>query len=266
MAVARAAAFGYDEVACASSGNAAISLAAMAAAQGLRATVFVPDRIPRMKLALLRAYGPRVVLVAGPYESAYALCGRACDQFGWYNRNCAQDPYLVEGKKTCGLEIAEQTAGAPPDWVAVPIGDGCSITGIWKGMSEMAALGISPRVPRMLGVQAAGAAAVNDAWAEDLPLAEVEPRYPAAETLADSIAVSHPHNGERALEAVRASGGAVTAVDDSGISEAMLALGRSGVLLEAASAATLAGIRAALADGRDRAPTRAWWPWGRGPD
>jgi threonine synthase len=101
----------------------------------------------------------------------------------------------------------------------------------------------------MLGVQAAGAAAVNDAWAEDLPLAEVEPRYPAAETLADSIAVTHPHNGERALEAVRASGGAVTAVDDGGISEAMLALSRSGVLVEAASAATLAGIRAALADG-----------------
>jgi threonine synthase len=102
VAVARAAAFGYDEIACASSGNAAISLAAMAAAQGLRATVFVPDRIPRMKLALLRAYGPRVVLVAGPYESAYALCDRACDQFGWYNRNCAQDPYLVEGSPESG--------------------------------------------------------------------------------------------------------------------------------------------------------------------
>jgi threonine synthase len=249
VAVVRASTFGYDEVACASSGNAGISLAAMAASHGLRATVFVPDRIPRMKLAQLRAYGARVVVVRGSYESAYALCGQACAEFGWYNRNCAQDPYLVEGKKTCGLEIAEQTAEGPPDWVVVPVGDGCTITGVWKGLKEMSTLGFIPRLPRMLGVQAVGAPAVYDAWAEERALTEVEARHPMASTLADSIAVTHPHNGTRAVDSIRESGGAAVIVDDTMITDAVLDLSRSGVLVEPASAATLAGVRAAIAGG-----------------
>jgi len=122
VAVARAKELGFATIACASSGNAAISLAAMAAAEELEAVVFVPERIPRPKLAQLQVFGPRVVVVRGPYESAYALCEQACREFGWYNRNCAQDPFLVEGKKTCGLEIGEQTAAEPPDWVAVAVG------------------------------------------------------------------------------------------------------------------------------------------------
>lgn len=249
IAASRAAELGFEEIACASSGNAAISLAAMAAAHGLRATVFVPERIPRMKLAQLQVYGPRVVLVDGPYEDAYALCESACREFGWYNRNCAQDPFLVEGKKTCGLEIAEQTASRPPDWVAVPVGDGCTITGIWKGLSELAAVGLAPGSPRMLGVQASGASAVRDAWCEDRPLAEVETRYPLAATVADSIAVTHPHNGDRALESIRASDGAMVAVSDEMLGQAVLDLAASGVLVEPASASTLAGVRAARADG-----------------
>jgi len=249
VAVARAKELGFATIACASSGNAAISLAAMAAAEELEAVVFVPERIPRPKLAQLQVFGPRVVVVRGPYESAYALCEQACREFGWYNRNCAQDPFLVEGKKTCGLEIGEQTAAEPPDWVAVAVGDGCTITAIWKGLSESAALGIAPRTPRMLAVQARGAATVHDAWAENRPLAEVESRYADAATFADSIAVTHPHNGDRAVDAIRASGGAAITVADEEMSTAVLDLGRSGVLVEPASAAGLGGVRAALDSG-----------------
>lgn len=249
VAVARAHALGFDTIACASSGNAAISLAAMAAAEGLKTVVFVSDRIPRSKLAQLQAYGPRVVVVRAPYEAAYALCDDACWEFGWYNRNCAQDPFLVEGKKTCGLEIAEQTAADPPDWVVVPVGDGCTIAGIWKGLREAKALGISGSVPRMLAVQARGAATVHDAWAEDRPPAEVESRYAPAATTADSIAVTHPHNGGRAVAALRESGGAAVTVTDSEMRAAMLDIARSGVLVEPASAAGLAGVRSARDSG-----------------
>jgi threonine synthase len=246
VGVARADALGFRDVACASSGNAAASMAGLAAAQGLRAAVFLPRGAPLQKLIQLRAYGARAVVVDGPYEVAYQMCEQAAPRFGWYNRNCAQNPYLVEGKKTCGLEIAEQTAGDPPDWVAIPIGDGCTIVGIWKGLQELHALGLTPSVPRLLGVQAATAATVRDAWQESTDIEAVEGRYAAPASLADSIAVTHPHNGDRAVDAVRASGGSIVSVEDALIAEATLELPRrTGVFAEPASAAAVAGVRAA---------------------
>jgi len=123
---------------------------------GLPATIFVPQRAPEPKVAQLLIYGADVRRVRGTYAQAYDLCTAECDKHGWYNRNCAINPYLVEGKKTCGLEIAEQTAGREPDWVVVSVGDGCTIAGIAKGLIQMHELGIITRVPRILGVQAAG--------------------------------------------------------------------------------------------------------------
>ena len=147
---------GADRIACASTGNAASSLAGYAAMAGLPATIFVPQRAPEPKVAQLLIYGADVRRVRGTYAQAYDLCTAECDKHGWYNRNCAINPYLVEGKKTCGLEIAEQTAGREPDWVVVSVGDGCTIAGIAKGLIQMHELGIITRVPRILGVQAAG--------------------------------------------------------------------------------------------------------------
>ncbi len=250
IAAARAQALGHRELACASSGNAATAMAAQSAAQGLRATVFVPRRLPAQKLLQLHAYGARILVVDGPYEAAYALCQQAAPRFGWYNRNCAQNPYLVEGKKTCGLEIAEQTVGDPPDWVAVPVGDGCTIAAIWKGMRELNELGLAHALPRMLGVQASAAATTADAWRENVAVEAVESRYAAAATVADSIAVTHPHNGARAVEAIRDSGGAMVTVGDDAIAAATLELpSLTGVFAEPAAAATLAGVRAARAQG-----------------
>jgi threonine synthase len=155
------------------------------------------------------------------------------------------NPSLVEGKKTCGLEIGEQTEGDVPDWVAVSVGDGCTIAGIWKGLGEMRALGIIDRLPRMLGVQAEGARPLVDAFERG---GDLTPS--GAKTIADSICVGHPRNWRKALRAVRASGGALLAVPDEAILDAMRAAGqRAGVFGEPAGVAGLAGVRAAVEHG-----------------
>ena len=164
VGVVHAMAGGAGHVACASTGNAASSLAGYAAMAGIKATIFVPERAPRPKITQLLIYGADVRRVRGTYAQAYELCNRACAAHGWYNRNCAINPYLIEGKKTCGLEIAEQTAGDEPDWVAVSVGDGCTIAGIAKGLWEMHRLGFIGRVPCVLGVQAAGVAPIAHAF------------------------------------------------------------------------------------------------------
>lgn len=232
-------------VACASTGNAASSLAGAAASVGLSAVIFVPEAAPEPKIAQLLVFGARVFRVRGTYDATWELCQRACARHGWYNRNAAVNPSLVEGKKSCGLEIAEQTGDAVPDWVAVSVGDGCTIAGIGKGLAEMHALGFVPRVPRLLGVQAEGARALVDAFARG----DVTGTGPAA-TVADSICVAHPRNARKALAAVRASKGAFVAVPDDAIVEAIAATGRlAGVFAEPAAAAAVAGLRRAVADG-----------------
>jgi len=197
----RARELGFSTVACASSGNAACSLAGFAANLGLTAVIFVPATAPPAKVAQLRAFGARVLLVRGSYEDAFLLCEQAIQEFGWYNRNCAVNPYLVEGKKTCGLEIGEQLAATPPDWVSVAVGDGCTIAGIWKGLCHMRRLGVLPRLPRLLGVQAEGAAPLVESFAR--PGEALRPV--AATTCADSICVGPPHNWRKALRASRAA-------------------------------------------------------------
>ena len=245
VGVARALAGGARVVACASTGNAASSLAGAAASVGLRSVIFVPEFAPEPKVAQLLVFGARVIRVAGTYDETWELCQRACDAYGWYNRNAAVNPSLVEGKKTCGLEIAEQLGPAVPDWVAVSVGDGCTIAGTWKGLREMRALNFIERLPRMLGVQAEGARPLVDAFEQGRDLAPGP-----AQTLADSICVGHPRNWRKALRAVRESKGAFVAVPDEAILEAMREAGRlSGVFGEPAGVAGLAGLRKAVAEG-----------------
>jgi threonine synthase len=245
VGVARALSRRASVVACASTGNAATSLAGAAASVGLRCVIFVPESAPEPKLAQLLVFGARVVRVRGSYDATWELCQRACGRHGWYNRNAAVNPTLVEGKKTAGLEIAEQCADALPDWVVVSVGDGCTIAGIGKGLAEMQALGFVPRVPRLLGVQAAGARPFVDAFRSGGDLVAGP-----AETLADSICVGHPRNWRKALARVRASRGGFVAVTDEAILEAERETGRrAGLFGEPAAAAALAGLRQAVADG-----------------
>jgi threonine synthase len=232
-------------IACASTGNAASSCAGMAASLGLRSVIFVPARAPEAKVAQLLIFGATVFRVQGSYEDAFHLCQQSCDRWGWYNRNSGINPYLVEGKKTAGLEIAEQLAWEIPDWVAVSVGDGCTLAGVWKGFRELHTLGLIARTPRILGVQAAGAAPITTAFFTGEDLRPIEPH-----TIADSIAVGVPRNWKKAVVAVRESGGTMVNVEDASIVDAMRYTGRlAGVFAEPAAATAIAGLQSAIAQG-----------------
>jgi threonine synthase len=242
----RAVELGYDTITCSSTGNAASSLAGFSANLGLKAYIFVPAHAPEAKVAQLRIFKSNVLLVEGTYDEAYYLCQDAAKTFGWYNRNCAINPVLIEGKKTSGLEAAEQLAARIPDWVSVAVGDGCTIAGIWKGFVEMKRFGVIDKLPRLLGVQAAGAQPIYEAWqAGDEKL---RPRR--AETLADSIAVGRPRNQTKALRAIRASGGAMVSVEDEEILSAMYELAQhTGIFGEPAGVTGVAGLLRAIGNG-----------------
>jgi threonine synthase len=245
LAVVKAVEAGADTVACASTGNAASSLAGSAAARGLSAYIFVPARAPKGKVAQLMMFGARVVSVQGDYEDTFRLSAAAIDRWGWYNRNAAVNPYLSEGKKTVALEIAEQLNWEAPDYVAVSVGDGCTIAGIWKGFQDLYEIGLISRLPRLISVQAAGCCPINravEAGSETLlPMAE--------NTLADSIAVGTPRNFLKAVRAIRASRGITVNVSDQEILAAQALLGKTcGVFGEPAGVAGTAGLIKALAD------------------
>ena len=237
--------FGFDTIAAASTGNAASSLAGFAASMGLRSYIFVPERAPDPKVTQLLIFGATVLRVLGSYENAFDLCWEACKKFGWYNRSSGINPYLVEGKKTAGHEIAEQCAGDLPDWVAISVGDGCTIGGIGKGLQEMKLAGLIDRVPRLLGVQAVGAKPILDAYYSGNDLVPSD-----TNTVADSIAVGTPRNWRRAIQQIKLSGGEMIAVSDDEILDAMRVTARlGGVFGEPAGVTGVAGVKRAVEKG-----------------
>jgi threonine synthase len=245
VGVMKAVEYHANSIACASTGNAASSLACMAAAVGLPAFIFVPEKAPEPKIAQLLVFGATVIKVKGAYDVAYDFCMDACAKYGWYNRNCAVNSYLVEGKKTCGLEIAEQFADLMPDWVCLSVGDGCTIAGAWKGIREMYHLGFTKKLPRMLGVQAEGCQPIREAFHSGQDLIPVD-----GVTRADSINCGTPRNWRKAVTALRESKGEIVAVSDTEIMEAMNKTARlSAVFGEPSGAASVAGVKRAVADG-----------------
>ena len=242
MAVAKAKEAGAKVIACSSTGNAASSLAGNAAAAGFETYIFVPSRAPKGKVAQLMTFGATVISVQGSYEDTFELSKAAIDRWGWYNRNAAINPYLSEGKKTVTLEILEQLHWRAPDYVALSVGDGCTIAGAWKGLKDLYALGFIDHLPRLISVQATGCCPLNRS------LQTGEPWQPMAEdTLADSIAVGVPRNADKALAAVRESGGVAVNVSDEEILEAMRLIGRTcGVFGEPAGVTGTAGVKKAL--------------------
>lgn len=232
-------------VACSSTGNAASSLAGSAAAMGLKSVIFVPSRAPQGKIAQLLIFGATVISVQGSYEETFRLSAEAIDRFGWYNRNAAINPYLVEGKKTVALEIAEQLNWDVPDWVVLSVGDGCTIAGVWKGFKDLYQAGWIDRLPKIAGVQSTGCSPLVDAFLEDRPWTPKEEN-----TIADSIAVGVPRNPDKALKAVRESGGTMVAVSDEAILDAMRELGRtSGIFGEPAGVTGTAGLKVLVEKG-----------------
>ncbi len=239
MAVAKAREAGAEVIACSSTGNAASSLAGNAAAAGLKTYIFVPSRAPKGKVAQLMTFGATVISVQGTYEETFELSKAAIDRWGWYNRNAAINPYLSEGKKTVALEIMEQLNWQVPDYIAISVGDGCTIAGLWKGLKDLHAIGFIDRLPRLISAQAAGCCPLNRAIAENKPWEPMEEN-----TLADSIAVGVPRNAEKALMAIRESNGLVVNVTDEEIMAAQKLLGRTcGVFGEPAGVTGTAGVK-----------------------
>lgn len=239
MAVAKAREAGAEVIACSSTGNAASSLAGNAAAAGLKTYIFVPSRAPKGKVAQLMTFGATVISVQGTYEETFELSKAAIDRWGWYNRNAAINPYLSEGKKTVALEIMEQLNWQVPDYIAISVGDGCTIAGLWKGLKDLYAIGFIDRLPRLISAQAAGCCPLNRAIAENKPWEPMEEN-----TLADSIAVGVPRNAEKALMAIRESNGLVVNVTDEEIMAAQKLLGRTcGVFGEPAGVTGTAGVK-----------------------
>ncbi|MBK8166766.1 MAG: pyridoxal-phosphate dependent enzyme [bacterium] len=271
VALARARQLGFDHLACASTGNAAASLAVLASRGGFRSTIYVPAGAPRGKLAQLLLHGATVIRVDGTYDQAFELSLVAIERNRWYSRNCAHNPLLVEGKKTAALELAwDLTRGFTtdadlPDVVLVPVGDGCIVSATAKAFLELKDLGLVDRVPRVVGVQAAGASPLAQAWARacasqaSLDGAQVRAAIApvAPDTIADSISVGIPRNRVKAWRYVAATGGAFVAVEDDLIIATIRDLAaRAGVFAEPSGAAGLAGLVAAreagLVDPRDR--------------
>jgi len=246
VGVAKALELGKRTITAASTGNAASSLAGLAASVGLPTVIFVPERAPQAKVAQLLIFGATVFMVRGTYDDAFDLCLYASDKYGWYSRNTAYNPYLSEGKKTAALEICEQLRWDPPDRIYVAVGDGCIIGGLWKGLRDLQALGLIERLPKLMGVQAEGSAVLTRAWQRGGE--EIEPQ--PTDTLADSIAVSIPRDRIKALRAVRETQGAYVTVSDDEILDAMRILAReAGVFAEPSGAAPLAGLRRSLREG-----------------
>ena len=246
VGVARAIDINQRTIACASTGNAASSLSGFAAVGGLRSFIFVPEKAPAAKVTQLLVYGATVVLVKGDYADVFNLATAAIEKYGWYNRNCAINPYLVEGKKTCALEIAEQTGWDIPDRVFISVGDGCCIGGLYKGFSDFLRMGLISRMPKIVGVQAQGAKPIYDAFKNKAERVAFGP----ADTVADSISVGAPRNWAKALRAVRKTEGDMTVVSDKEILTAIPELARkTGVFGEPAGAAAFAGFRKMAKDG-----------------
>ncbi len=237
IACVKAKELGMQVVACSSTGNAASSLAGNAARLGLKTVIFVPKRAPIGKLSQLLAFGALVIKVNGDYKAAYNLSKLAIDKYKWYNRNAAINPYLIEGKKTVALEIAEQLNFKPTDWVITSVGDGCTIGGVYKGFYDLLQLSIIKSIPKIMGVQSSGCSPFYDAFHEDRDLEETDEL-----TIADSIAVGIPRNPIKGINAVKNSQGTYVKVTDEEIMSSLLELSRNeGVFSEPAAAASFAG-------------------------
>jgi threonine synthase len=248
VAVVKARERGDEVITTASTGNAAAALSGLCAAVDQRNVIFVPHTAPEAKVAQLLVFGSTVLLVEGTYDDAFELCLEAAPAFGWYNRNTAYNPYMSEGKKTAALELCEQLEWQAPDRIFIPVGDGCIIGGIHKGLRDLLALGWIDHMPRLVGVQAAGSDPLVDAWERGLDAMEMAPVE--AHSLADSIVAGLPRDRVKALRAVRETDGAFLRVSDDEILAAIPALAQGcGVFAEPAAAAAYAGLVKAVEQG-----------------
>ncbi len=241
LAIAKAKELGISTIYCASTGNAASSLSGLTAASKMKSVIFVPKSAPAAKITQLLVYGATVIAVDGSYDEAFDLSMEVGEEFGWYCRNSAVNPYLLEGKKTGAMEAAFQLNWKVPDVAMVSVGDGTVVSSIYKGFRDLKESGLIGKIPTIIGVQAEGANAVMKTFESGI---FDEPNDMEAHSIADSIAVGKPRDVLKACKYVKASGGKFISVSDDEIGHAIVELARkTGIFAEPAGATTYAGLK-----------------------
>jgi threonine synthase len=248
VAVAKAREFGFDTIACASTGNLANSVAAHAAEAGLRSCIFIPNDLEAGKVTGTLVYAPTLVEVQGTYDEVNRLCAEIGDKYHWAFVNINLRPYYAEGSKTMGYEIAEQLGWRTPAHVVVPCAGGSLLTKIAKAFDELGRLGlIPPARPRMYAAQAAGCGPIVAMIKKDTDV--LEPVRP--QTIAKSLAIGNPADGYYAYRAAKDSGGYGEHATDEEIIEGMRLLARTeGIFAETAGGVTVAATRKLIEAGR----------------
>ena len=239
VGVTRAKALGHVRAIVASTGNTAASMAAYAARAGLEAIVIVPaGGVARGKLAQAVAHGARIVSLRGTFDDAMRVVREGAPRFRAHVLNSI-NPYRIEGQKTAAFEVWEQLGGTFPDWLVCPSGNGGNLAAYWKGFSELRQAGATGPLPRLVTVQAEGAAPIARAVLKGGDLKPVV----RPETIASAIRIGNPANGNRTVRAVRESKGTAAIVSDAEIEEAQRFLAaREGLFAEPSSAASVAGL------------------------
>jgi len=249
MAVSKAKALGIEHMAMPTNGNAGAALAAYASHAGIRTTIFCPQDTPEVNVSEIELQGATVYRVNGLIDDCGKIVGDGKEKAGWFDVSTLKEPYRIEGKKTMGLELAEQLGWDVPDVIFYPTGGGTGLIGMWKAFAELQAIGfLGSKRPRMVAVQAAGCAPMVRAYEAG---AEHAPRWENAHTIASGIRVPQAIGDFLILRAVRESRGFAIAVSDEAISAALDEVARQeGFLMCPEGAATDAAYKQSLADGR----------------
>jgi threonine synthase len=246
VAAAKAAELGSDTLACASTGNLGNAVAARAAALGLRAVVLYPATVEPEKLLTTAVFGAEMYAVRGSYDDCSRMVVELAGEVDWAFVNVNLRAYYAEGSKTLAFEVAEQLGWETPDAVVAPVASGSLFTKIWQGFDQLRRLGlVEGPAPRLYGGQAAGCSPVASAFADERPVSPVRP-----ETVAHSLAIGAPADGDLAVATARAAGGAIFAVPEEDVGPNMSLLASlTGVFGESAAGVTIGALRAAALRG-----------------
>jgi threonine synthase len=248
VALANARSFGFDTVACSSTGNLANAVAAQAAREGFKAVIFVPADLEPAKILGTQVFGAKLVRIAGSYDQVNRLCSQIADERNWGFVNVNLRPYYAEGSKTVGFEIAEQLGWRLPDNVVVPMAGGSLITKIKKAFDELIKLGLVDAKPvKFFGAQATGCSPISTAVKGGH--AEIEPQKPA--TIARSLAIGNPADGHYAIKAITTSGGYSEDVSDPEVVASIELLAQTeGIFTETAGGVTVGSAQKLYQQGR----------------
>jgi threonine synthase len=249
MAVSMGKALGIKHMAMPTNGNAGAALAAYASHAGIKTTIFCPEDTPEVNVSEIGLQGATVYRVNGLIDDCGKIVGEGKAKLGWFDVSTLKEPYRIEGKKTMGLELAEQLGWIVPDIIFYPTGGGTGLIGMWKAFAELEAIGfLGGKRPRMVAVQAAGCAPMVRAYEQGV---EHAPRWEDAHTIAAGIRVPQAIGDFLILRAVRESGGFAIAVSDEAIAAGLEEVAREeGFLMCPEGAATYAAYKQSLADGR----------------